>query len=258
LLGGKDGALDFFPSLCRSARGIGNALWAFVEHPIDTTTNFCNECYELGQITAEYCQAFDWKTAEGYVDEVKQLCEEFDELSDAEKGHLIGYSIGKYGIEVFAGATSIKAYSAYKKVREANRICNLEAIIASSSNKETILSTAANHALQRDHYFKNVKYNFDAHNKHILGHNDYREWRSIWTHPEPERLFREFAGKGLPHRGQPGMPGYKENVDFKEVIGIWKDKEKIIELPTTRGELHYGKKGGHIVPIAPNPIIRKP
>jgi hypothetical protein len=46
--------------------------------------------------------------------------------------------------------------------------------------------------------------------------------------------------------------GYIEKVDFKEVIGIWKDKQGKNATPTTRGKIHYDKDGGaHIVPTNP-------
>lgn len=52
------------------------------------------------------------------------------------------------------------------------------------------------------------------------------------------------------------MPGYKETVDFGEQIGIWKSVDGITELPTTRGTIHYGKKGAHIVPVKPISLLK--
>jgi filamentous hemagglutinin len=89
---------------------------------------------------------------------------------------------------------------------------------------------------------------------HVPGHNDFRLDRSVWEHPDPEGLLRRFAGTGVSHRGKLGQPGYKEAVDFKEHIGIWVNKDETIRLPTTRGEIHYGKKGAHIVPTNPTPM----
>lgn len=113
------------------------------------------------------------------------------------------------------------------------------------------------HATERDLFFKNVKYNFDAHNKHILSHNDYIGGNSVWQHNDPEGLLKRFAGSGVPRRGKPGVPGYKESVDFQEVIGIWISEDGSVMLPTPRGTIHYGKKGAHIVPSNPNPLIGK-
>ncbi len=127
----------------------------------------------------------------------------------------------------------------------------------SNVNKEAIVASSLKHASEREAFFKKVKYNYDSHNKHIFGHNDYDGVRSIWNHKDPEGLLRRYAGTGRVERGNPGMPGYKESVDFQEYIGIWKDLEGKIELPTTRGIIHYGKKGAHIVPANPNPKIMK-
>ncbi len=122
---------------------------------------------------------------------------------------------------------------------------------ASTTSREILQTRALKFAADRENYFKTVRYNFDAHNKHILGHNDYDGIRSIFTHAEPERLLEKFAGKGLPKRGVAGENGFKESIDFKEVIGIWKNKNGTKTAPTTKGTVHYGKKGAHIVPADP-------
>lgn len=52
--------------------------------------------------------------------------------------------------------------------------------------------------------------------------------------------------------------GYRETVDFKELIGIWLSGDGEISLPTQMGTIHYGEDGGaHIIPTNPNPIITK-
>lgn len=126
----------------------------------------------------------------------------------------------------------------------------------SSANREAIIASAQRHALERETFFQNVSYNFNAHNKHIVNHPYYDGRRSVWEHKDPESLLKKFAGTGRPERGVPGNIGYKEVVDFKERIGIFKDKEGVIALPTTRGTIHYGKKGAHIVPAHPNPVSK--
>lgn len=65
-------------------------------------------------------------------------------------------------------------------------------------------------------------------------------------------LIKKFAGKGKPlNKEIPGNPNYGELIDFGEHIGVWKDKEGIISLPTTKGHIHYSKKGAHIIPANP-------
>ncbi|MDP1881210.1 MAG: polymorphic toxin type 50 domain-containing protein [Parachlamydiaceae bacterium] len=130
-------------------------------------------------------------------------------------------------------------------------------MLISNANKETIVASACKHASEREAFFKNIHYNFNSHNKHVLDHKYYDGKRSIWTHKDPESLLRRYAGKGHPERGSPGSFGYKETVDFKEKIGIWKNVDGTLELPTNRGTIHYGKKGAHIVPVNPDPKIWK-
>jgi tetratricopeptide (TPR) repeat protein len=262
--GAAESAIDFVPSLCSTTYGLGKTLWATAKAPVESTKAFSSACYEMGKCFVDYCKTVDSNTIDGYIDHLKDLYNQFDHLNDNEKGELIGYTIGKYGVDIFAGGmvvggaikggkVLVNGASAYRKLKNANRACNLEAMAISSANKEKVVAESLKHAAERDAYFKNVKYNFDAHNKHVAGHNDYKEFRSVWEHPDPEGLLKKFAGKGIPHRGEPGLPNYKEAVNFGEHVGIWKDKAGKQFLPTTRGTIHYSNKGAHIVPSHPNP-----
>ena len=258
--GSLEAAIEFFPSLCSSAYGLGKTLWMvnpLNSENLNNMNHFVNACYETTELVVDYCKNIDAETFEEYAEQVKILYERFDQLNESEKGLLVGHAIGKYGVDIFAGGIAIKAVSNYKKLRTANRLCNLETMAISNANKEAVVASSLKHASEREAFFKNVKYNYDAHNKHILGHNDYNGTRSIWNHKDPEGLVRRFGGTGYIKRGYPGSPGYKETVDFQEYIGIWKNADGTIELPTTRGVIHYGKKGAHIVPSNPNPKFMK-
>ena len=61
-----------------------------------------------------------------------------------------------------------------------------------------------------------------------------------------QELLDKFAGKGqlLPN-------GKKERVDFGKPIGKYYDRDTGQYLETTRGMIHYGKDGAHIVPSEP-------
>ncbi|HDR8261976.1 TPA: transposase [Bacillus cereus] len=61
-----------------------------------------------------------------------------------------------------------------------------------------------------------------------------------------QELLNKFAGKGqlLPN-------GKKERVDFGKTIGKYYDRDTGEYLETTRGMIHYGKDGAHIVPSEP-------
>jgi hypothetical protein len=82
--------------------------------------------------------------------------------------------------------------------------------------------------------------------KHVPGDPYYIPGRSPLTHPSPTQLIDQFAGKGQPVGGIPrGQPGFKERVDFGQVIGEYQGQ------PTTNGIIHYAKDGVHIVPARP-------
>jgi hypothetical protein len=93
--------------------------------------------------------------------------------------------------------------------------------------------------------------------KHIPGHNNFdpAAGRSGLTHPDPQTLLNKGAGTGTPlNKLTPGTAGSKEVVDFGEVIGIYY-KNGVKVGPTTRGTIHYGAGGAHIVPAPPTPPI---
>jgi filamentous hemagglutinin len=86
----------------------------------------------------------------------------------------------------------------------------------------------------------------DKQGKHIPGHNKFIPGRSPMTHDNPQKLVDQFAGTGQPVGAVPrGQPGFKERVDFGKIIG------QVNGQPTTKGIIHYGKDGVHIVPANP-------
>ena len=94
---------------------------------------------------------------------------------------------------------------------------------------------------------RNIKIHIGKQEKHIPGCNNYIKGKSILygTAKEAQELINEFAGKGQ-------MKGLcKEVVDFGKVIGEDVDEVTGVGTPTTRGTIHYGKKGAHIVPTEP-------
>lgn len=256
--GSQESVSEFFPSLLYSAYGLSKGLWAIAQDPINQTINFTNACHETAELTVQFCKNLDWEKLEGYSVEIRHLCEKYHQLSNIEKGQLIGYAIGKYGVDILAPCTTMRGIATFKKLKEANQLCNLEALTVSNSNK-IIRTKAEIHALERSNAFKTVPYNFDSHNKHVLGHNDFTLGKSIWEHPDPEMLLKKHACTGNPRRfdGTPGVPGYQEDVDFGVHIGRWVSEDRTMSAPTTKGRIHYAKKGAHIVPISPETIIYK-
>lgn len=258
-----DAAIEFVPSMCYSVYGAGEALWTNwvkqqsrtpIVDDIAEVQQLAQACYEMGEYFADYWKSVDGDTTLNCVEQLRALGDRFDELSPSEKGELIGGVIGTYGVDIFAGGAVIKGISTFKKLRDANRICNLEMMALSQAHKESIVATALEHNAQRASFFENVTIHWDRQNKHIPGKHNYIEGRGILTHANPQKLIKEFAGTGIPkNMTQPGIPGYVERVDFKQVIGYWIDEaQPHIKLPTTKGTIKYSKKGAHIVPSDPN------
>jgi Bacterial toxin 50 len=92
--------------------------------------------------------------------------------------------------------------------------------------------------------------NWGRQEKHFVGHNSYSPGRSELT-ADPRKLL-DRAGTGEPVGSVArGNPGFKERVDFGEEIGVWVDPHTGKAFTTTRGILHYSKKGVYIVPSRP-------
>ena len=104
----------------------------------------------MGECIFNYCKEIDRNKIEGYVENIKILCERFEELSHAEKGRLIGETIGKNGVEIFAGGAVLKGVAAFQGLRKANQICNFEAMCVSTANKEAIIASSMRHAAERE------------------------------------------------------------------------------------------------------------
>lgn len=253
--GACDAAVDFVPSLCHTAYGLGSTLWTSAQHPIETTHDFAEACHEMGECFVEFCKTAHVTTIEGCVDQLKMLYESFDKLSDSEKGELIGYTIGKYGVDIFAGSALCKGVAAYRNLKSANRICNLEAMAVSIAKKEKITAAALKQYSERRKFFDGSRIHWDKQNKHIPGKHNFLKGGSVFEHKEADRLLKQYAGTGSIGNGTPGASGYKEIVDFKEHIGIWRN-EVGLSLPTTKGKIHYKKNGeAHIVPSHPETKI---
>lgn len=87
--------------------------------------------------------------------------------------------------------------------------------------------------------------------KHIEGSKNYDPTRSTLT-ADPQKLLNRFAGQGEQRGRLPvGQPGSKEMFDTgNELIGINRARSGG-SAPTTRGVIHYSKRGAHVVPASP-------
>lgn len=250
--GCTESIVDFVPSLCNSVYGLCASLWVFANHPINSTNNFVNACYDIANCVHEFRKNVDLEEIESYPIEIQRLYGQFDRLSESEKGHLVGYLVGKYGIDIFAGGAAIKSVATFKKLKDANRMCMLEMMTLSPVNKEAIITSSLKHKSQRDAFFNKVKINVDRQNKHVPGNHNYASGKSIFQHSDPQSLIDKFAGKGRPTGNRvPGCPDYREKINFEEFIGYHINPKTGTETATSWGEIRYSKDGAHIVPAYP-------
>lgn len=278
--GTSESIVDFVPSLCHSAYGLSTTLWAlhwstspFNPEALSNVKNFANASYEMGTCIVNYCKNIDAETLDGYVDQVKLLYQQYDQLNDAQKGELIGYTIGRYGVDIFVGAMTgtaagkgiqyaNKMAPLCRNLRNANRICNFEAILISETKKKAILLSSLAHAAEREAYFKTVKINWYKQNKHIPGEHNFLPDRGkiLIEKAELEALAKKYAGKGQRISGPILEANYKERVDFGKIIGEYALKEEgrpVKYFSTSKGIITYAKDGSmHVWPSDPGAIIK--
>ncbi|MCE5317663.1 MAG: tetratricopeptide repeat protein [Parachlamydia sp.] len=132
--GGKEQA-EFFA--CPS--GWQRSFWAEEQVVfVDALQFFANACEEAGR-------AFALQSAEGVEglpEEALQFFLSYLLLGDTEKGERLGTLIGKYGVCIFSGGQKIKQVDAYKRLQEANRLCNLAAVSQFETFREALLQRA--------------------------------------------------------------------------------------------------------------------
>jgi tetratricopeptide (TPR) repeat protein len=249
LSGGVEGGA----SLLSSIKTLGRTIWAFVEDPVEISTSFFNAAKECAEFVIK---STPLELVDALVPEFQTLREDWNKINEAKRCEMIGFIIGKYGVELFAGSTIVKGFKAYQDLRKANRLMTFEAMAISERNQLIIKFEATKQVRARKEILANanLKIHWDKQGKHIVGHRNYdlSMRRSIFVHADPQRLSNEFAGKGIRMKDMhPGMPGYKEVVDFNEFIGYYFDFSTREKIPTTRGTIHYAKDGVHIVPAKP-------
>jgi tetratricopeptide (TPR) repeat protein len=252
--GAKESCEEFIPSMIGTLRGLGSGLWALTKDPLGASHEFVNAAIQCVEFIKSHSPA---SILQDMVPELKELIQSSDQLENFQKGKLIGQIIGKYGMDILMakqGATFIRAY---RDLKRANQVMTLEAL--ASGERATILGEAeqrwTRYHLER---IKGGEITIDKakQGKHIVGHPNYENLiknpeksPSIFEHPDPNRLLREFGGTGIKKVGDfPGTAGYVEIVDFGEFIGYAVEKETRIRTATTLGKVHYAKDGAHIVP----------
>ncbi len=251
IAGAKEAAVEFIPESLSTLRGMGKGLWALLEHPLEASKDFVDAALQI----IDYLRSqSSLEIAQNLIPELRELIQNYDQLSHYERGRLIGHAIGKYGADILVCKYSMVALKAYRDLKKANQMMTLEAL-ANPTNAKQIRYAANKVWAIRDQARQNGNLNihWGRQEKHIPGKSnfDLKANRSVLNHPDPQKLVDKYAGTGirdLPAQRVPGLPGYKEIVDFEEFIGYVVDEKTGESFATTIGKIHYGKDGVHIVP----------
>ncbi len=226
-------------------------LWLTIQHPIDTpkqligsATEFCNHLRECDK----------GELVKLLVPEMYELVDQWDNLTHEKRGELLGYSLGKYGLDILLPVATVKGLKyvkTFNEIKKAERLGTFQTLIKSPESNKALTQAAENWKSRRKANFANVKIVKDQQTKHVVGSHNYQIGKGRWEHSDPQGLLQKHAGKGQKVAGEPGRAGYRERVDFGEFIGYYESDKITHPQPTTVGIIHYSKKGAHIVPAAP-------
>ena len=152
--GGGVAVVEFVPSTFSCCKGILHGLWSFACSPVDVSKDLINASYELVEFikdnTAREC-------LEMVVPELKELCINWDTLSDYERGNKTGYIIGKYGVDILAPGAALKGIKKYRQLKRINSMFTVECCVASEANKAKIIEASTKHASIRSTLTESVK-----------------------------------------------------------------------------------------------------
>ena len=196
--GGAQAGIEFIPSLLSSLQGIGHGLWAFAQDPVQISKTFIQASQDCINFIREHTPQ---ETLLELAPELKELIEKWDQLENEKRGESTGYIIGKYGVDIFAGAGLAKVMKCYRELKRANNLLTFEAMAISERNRSLIKLEGAKRAQARKEILErgNLKIQPDKQGKHLVDHNNYipSDKKSILEHSNPQKLVDEFAGKGM-------------------------------------------------------------
>lgn len=254
--GGFDSAIHFVPSLLSTEYGLGKGLWALSSDPIGVSKELIEEtfnCIEFirNNLSSELLVAL--------VPELQECIQIWDQLDEEKKGYYLGYVIGRYGIDALICGASTRAIQVYRNLKRANTLLTLETASLSQSNADALAKASEEYFIFRQEYKKKCKLHIGQQEKHILGSNNFEVGKGelIISVEHLEEIIPIKLGEGIPTRFTFGEAGYKEVVEFDEIIGIHVVEKTGERFPTPIGEIHYNKNGEfHVVPVSPDKLKR--
>jgi hypothetical protein len=145
--GGSVSIIEFLPSTYSCCRGLLHGLWGFVCSPINVSSELIDSSYAL-MIYLKNNTSME--TLEAVVPEIKILCENWDNLSDHERGKQIGFIIGKYGVDILAPGTAIAGVKKFRQLTRANTMLTLNCCVESQIMRVGILQQSTKHVAARE------------------------------------------------------------------------------------------------------------
>lgn len=251
LRGRRETYREFFPPALSDMRGLERGLWAAVPQPLEISRDFIYSAYSCLAYTREVLSEEERSKS---IPELRECFEKWHRLSDYEKGQYCGFIIGKYGINLFMQAGSWKGMKLYRDLRRANAIMMLETASFSSKLAREVLEKSSREWKAREELLKNahIRVDWDKQGKYVLGKPQYEIGNSIFDHPNPQELINHYVGTGIRvFNNIIGECSFKEIVDFKEDIGLWKSSVKDESHLTNRGLIHYTPSGAYITLLPP-------
>lgn len=140
LAGSAFGVENFIPSTLSSATSLCHGIWALIKNPQKASLELVNATQACVQFVKAHSSS---EIAQILVPELKELVNDWDILPDSKRGHLTGYIIGKYGIDIFVVGSSSKFFNAYRNLKKANNILAFELAALNKENKTLLLAEAS-------------------------------------------------------------------------------------------------------------------
>ena len=276
------GYKKFETGIFKSVVDLGTGIFELPDLAYEVGSSFNKGCKEVSDyLTSHNCTDYPEELKNWFIEKGKRLGEIKDNLVDAGKqkldamdyedycesaGYLTGF-IGSFFIgageekvatdlaevsDVAKAADGTKTLSEVNKAKNAiSEECKIAEIAeeAEKISKSIEIGRATDVEAKANEIINESKLSINAgkQGKHIKGHNNYIEGRSIFegTLEDAQRLVSRYGGTGE------WITSNKERIDFGTVIGKYVDPITNEEIETTIGIIHYSKNGTHIVPAKP-------
>ncbi|NGX42073.1 MAG: hypothetical protein K940chlam7_00349 [Chlamydiae bacterium] len=144
--GSSVAVVEFVPSTWSCCKGILHGLWSFACSPVEVSKDLINTSYELVEYLKENTAR---ECLEAVVPELKDLCVNWDTLSDYDRGNKTGYIIGKYGVDILAPGAVMKGVKKYRQLKRLNSMFTVECCVVSEAKKAKILEASSRHSAIR-------------------------------------------------------------------------------------------------------------